>query len=66
MSRDLLRHELTSQEAEIIDVYERLKALCRQELPPVAEANLRAALVSVYNVVNSLALKHEHLIELGV
>jgi hypothetical protein len=66
MAEDLLGRGLTGAEAEILDVYERLKSLCEQDLPPVAEANLRHALAAIYNVVNGLGLAHEHLIDIGL
>jgi hypothetical protein len=64
MPQDFLGHELTAAESEIRDVYERLKRLCDQELPPVAGANLRHALAATYNAVNGLCLAHEHLVDL--
>lgn len=66
MTQDLLGNELTSAEIEILDVYERLKAICSQELPPVAESNFRDALAAVWNAVNGLGLAHEHLIDVGL
>jgi hypothetical protein len=35
-------------------------------LPPIAQANVRAALALMHNVVNGLALKYEQLSDLGV
>jgi hypothetical protein len=67
MSVDLLGSELTASEERLLAVYEELKALCRDEaLPPVAQANVRAALALMHNVVNGLALRYEHLSDLGV
>jgi hypothetical protein len=63
MRTDLLGGELTQDELAIADVYERLKALCARDLPPVAAANLQHALAAVYNAVNGLGLIHEHLID---
>ncbi len=63
MHRDLLGGELTEDEQAIADVYERLKALCARDLPPVAAANLQHALAAVYNAVNGLGLIHEHLVD---
>jgi hypothetical protein len=64
---DLLGSELSSSEERLLAVYEQLKALCADDgLPPVAAANVRAALALMHNVVNSLALKYEHLSDLGV
>ena len=67
MSTDLLGNALTPAEERLLSVYEELKALCgEEELPPVAQANVRAALALMHNVVNGLALKYEHLSDLGV
>lgn len=66
-STDLLGAELSASEQRLLAVYEELKALCADdELPPVAAANVRAALALMHNVVNSLGLKYEHLSDLGV
>ena len=67
MTVDLLGSELTFSEERLLAAYEELKALCADSsLPPVAAANVRAALALMHNVVNSLALKYEHLSDLGV
>jgi len=66
MSTDLLGNELTPQEQRLLDVYNELKALCEQELPPNAHANVRAALALMHNVVSGLAVEYEHLSDLGV
>jgi hypothetical protein len=65
---DLLGSEMSASEERLLAVYEELKALCAPEvdLPPVAAANVRAALALMHNVVNGLALKYEHLSDLGV
>jgi hypothetical protein len=63
---DLLGSELTASEARLLAVYEELKALCAEDLPPLAAANVRAALALMHNVVNGLALRYEHLSDLGV
>lgn len=64
--RDLLGDRLTSSEEQLLAVYERLKSLCAEDLPPVAEAGVRAALAAMHNVVTGLALEYEHLSDLGV
>jgi hypothetical protein len=64
--QDLLGNELTASEQRLLAVYEELKALCREDLPPVAAANTRAALALMHQVVNGLALEYEHLTDLGV
>jgi hypothetical protein len=63
---DLLGNELNPSEQRLLAVYEELKALCNEDLPPVAASNVRAALALMHNVVNGLALKYEHLTDLGV
>ena len=66
MSVDLLGRSLTSDEERLLAVYEELKALCSSDLPPNAAANVRAALALMHNAVHGLALKYEHLSDLGV
>jgi Family of unknown function (DUF6052) len=64
---DLLGVPLSASEERLLAVYEELKALCADEsLPPIAAANVRAALAVMHNVVNGLALRYEHLSDLGV
>jgi Family of unknown function (DUF6052) len=65
-AHDLLGQELTASEARLLAVYEELKALCGEDLAPVAHANVRAALALMHNVVNGLALRYEHLSDLDV
>jgi hypothetical protein len=66
VTRDLLGNEMTVSEERLLAVYEELKALCAEDLPPVAHANIRAALALMHNVVNGLGLEYEHLSDLGV
>jgi hypothetical protein len=66
MTVDLLGNDLSATEQRLLAVYEELKALCDEDLPPSAAANVRAALALMHNVVNGQALKYEHLIDLGV
>jgi hypothetical protein len=63
---DLLGDELTESEERLLGVYEDLKRLCEDDLPPVAAANVRAALALIHQAVNGLALEYEHLPDLGV
>jgi hypothetical protein len=63
---DLLGREMSAPEERLLAVYEELKALCAEDLPPVAHANVRAALALMHNVVNGLGLEYEHLTDLGV
>jgi len=66
MSTDLLGREMTDSEQRLLGVYAALKALCNEDLPPVAHANVRASLALMHNVVNSLALEYEHLTDYDV
>jgi hypothetical protein len=66
MTTDLLGAELTPVEERLLAVYEELKGLCGEDLPPNAGANVRAALALMHNVVGGLALRYEHLSDLGV
>ena len=66
MTQDLLGSELTPVEARLLAVYEELKSLCGEEMPPNAHANVRAALALMHNCVTGLALEYEHLSDLGV
>ncbi len=67
MSVDLLGNQLSPSEERLLAVYEELKALAADEdLAPIAQANVRAALALMHNVVNGLGLKYEHLSDLGV
>lgn len=67
MSTDLIGRELTGAEAAVLASYEQLKELIRRDdLPPCAAANLRAALACAYNAVNDLGLAYEHLLDDGV
>jgi len=67
MSADLLGNEMAPSEERLLAVYEELKALAAdEELAPIAQANVRAALALMHNVVNGLGLKYEHLSDLGV
>jgi hypothetical protein len=63
---DLIGNELTSEEERLLGVYDALKALCLEDLDPVAGANVRAALALMHNAVCSLGLVYEHLSDLGV
>jgi hypothetical protein len=66
MTVDLLGSELSEAESRLLAVYEELKSLCGEDLPPNAHANVRAALALMHNAVTGLALKYEHLSDLGV
>jgi Family of unknown function (DUF6052) len=66
VTTDLLGAELSPSEARLLAVYEELKALCEEDLAPNGAANVRAALALMHQAVNGLALKYEHLSDLGV
>ena len=65
MTMDLLGSELSPTEQRLLAVYEELKSLCAEELPPNADAGVRASLALMHNVVTGLALEYEHLTDLG-
>jgi hypothetical protein len=57
---DLLGNPLSQDDVELLDLYARLKALsARADLPPVATANVKQAMVMLWNACNDLALLHE-------
>ena len=66
MATDLIGTELTAAEARLLATYESLKELCDEDLPPVAHANVRAALAVYANAVVSLGIAFEPLAELDV
>jgi hypothetical protein len=66
MATDLIGNELSPEEARLLAVYEELKALAGEDLPPTAQANVRAALALIHNAVAGLGLEYEHLSDLGV
>lgn len=54
---DLLGNALTADEKELLELYDRLVALSRRDdLPPVATANVKQAMVLLWNACNDLAL----------
>jgi hypothetical protein len=54
---DLLGNPLSKDDVELLDLYGRLKALsARNDLPPVATANVKQAMVMLWNACNDLAL----------
>lgn len=64
---DLLGKPLTSQERELLSVYESLKKLATQDdLPPCAARNVRRALSAMWQATNDLGLQFEQLYEYGV
>ena len=64
---DRLGTPLTADEAELLAIYERLKAYVgRRDLPPCASRNAKKALAAVYCAAADLDLVYEHLYDLGV
>lgn len=58
--KDLLGNPLSKDDRELLDLYVRLKALsARTDLPPVATANCKQAMVLLWNACNDLALLYE-------
>lgn len=58
--KDLLGNTLTADDRELLDLYRRCQALSRRDdLPPVAIANVKQAMVLLWNACNDLALLHE-------
>ncbi|HLI27105.1 MAG TPA: hypothetical protein VKZ60_08550 [Chloroflexota bacterium] len=58
---------LTSQERELLALYETTKCLVLDpELPPCVARNLRVSLAALWQVVNDLGLAYEPLYEYGV
>ena len=67
LNTDLLGKPLTEKEQELLNVYEALKRLARQDdLPPCAARNVRKALSSIWQVTNDLNLQFEQLYDVGV
>jgi hypothetical protein len=57
---DLLGRPLSKDDLELLDLYARLKALSlRTDLPPVATANCKQAMVLLWNACTDLALIYE-------
>ena len=65
MTVDLLGTALSPIEQRLLAVYEELKALSAEDLPPNAHAGVLASLALMHNVVTGLALEYEHLSDLG-
>jgi hypothetical protein len=64
---DRLGNPLTADEAELLALYERLKAYVgRPGLPPCASRNAKKALGALHVAANDLDLVYEHLYDLGV
>jgi hypothetical protein len=60
--------ELTPGEQELVDCYERLKAILLEhgeQLPPYAERNAVKALAALWQVANGAGLQPGHIYETG-
>jgi hypothetical protein len=67
MAKDLLGHETTELEREVLSVYVDLKALAeRDDTPPCVARNVRKALACLWQATNDLDLSFEQLRDLGV
>ncbi|MBL8731264.1 MAG: hypothetical protein JNN13_02715 [Planctomycetes bacterium] len=56
-TKDLLGNPLSADELELVELYRRLQRLAgRTDLPPVATANVKQAMVMLWNACNDLAL----------
>lgn len=66
-TRDLLGQPLTEAEAQLLEIYERLKSIAaRGDLPPCARHNVQKALACLWQATNDLDLQFEQLYDLGV
>lgn len=63
---DLLGAPISEDDQELLDCYERLKALLTHDLDPCVQANVRAAVAALWNAVVDRGLTYEHLADLGV
>lgn len=64
---DLLGHETTDLEREILRIYGDLKRLAgRDDAPPCVQRNARKALACLWQATNDLDLTFEQLRDLGV
>ena len=58
---------LSADEAELLAIYERLRAyVARPGLPPCASRNAKKALAAIHVAANDLDLVYEQLYDLGV
>ena len=64
---DRVGNPLSESEAELLAIYERLKAfVARPDLPPCASRNAKKALGAVHCAALDLDLVYEHLYDIGV
>ena len=57
--KDVLGHDLTAEEAHLLAVWEQLKSLLDDDLPPSARAAVEEAVAALWQAVNDLALTDE-------
>ncbi|MCR9244981.1 MAG: hypothetical protein NXI31_08105 [bacterium] len=56
-TKDLLGNDLSADERELLELYQRTLTLSRRDdLPPVATANVKQAMVLLWNACNDLAI----------
>lgn len=61
---DLLGRDLDAMERELLEIYERVKALAaREDLPPCVERNVKQALVALWNAALDQDLQYESLLD---
>jgi hypothetical protein len=64
---DLLGRPLASVEQQVLELYEKTKALAaRDDLPPCLARNLGRVLACLWQVTNDLDLQFEQTYDLGV
>ena len=67
MDNDVLGNPTTEVERELLELYERLRALAaREDAPPCVERNAKKALACVWQAVNDLGLRYEQLDDVQV
>lgn len=59
MRADLLGREVTPTEEQILECFNSLRALLREDLAPHARAGLLAAVTHLHQVVTGLALDYD-------
>jgi len=57
--KDLLGNDLTAEEVRLLAVWEQLKTLLDDDLPPSARAAVEEAVAALWQGVNDLALTDE-------
>ena len=65
MTRDLLDRPLADDEAQLLSIYDAMRALLSSDPSPCVAANVRAALAPIAIAVTDLGLRFEHLLDEG-